>query len=779
MGTLLLCNGILMSHPPVYSQFPPKQGQSGYQGSGSPSPNSRGTAGTPGPIDKGLRGWRGKGADKVEITLQMMGEKGIEGQVERLIGKNPFVLSSVAGIMDCTRGMDPNLESRMNQVLKEGGKDDFICIVVPSLPAQRGVEQWIEENGVRVIRVLTPNGYVVRGSSANLKTIAKDPMVYWIGEKPWNLKIDPLVARDFNIPGVKRSELRGETHANKCIVVLYDSIDRAELEATIASSGGTVERFVENLPALYCEGLDAAAVISLSKLPIVTFIDARRAFKCSLETSVGLVNHESVRDNNVWGLNVPVALIDSGFQLNHNAFSGNGTYPQLFINEWNVSGQGNQFEDNPSGHGTHVGGILLSRWNSQSLDGMAPHAGGTESNRFRVVRAGRDDGENPLSLFNLDQAFDIIRGESAVRLVNNSWGVGDSGNTGTSALSVLTDDLIWDTGQTWVFAAGNSGMPEGHPGPFPVDGSIEEPAAAKNSFAVGNVTNAPGLQLWSTSSEGPTGDGRAKPDIYAPGASVTSADAGNLTGSTNFTGTSMASPHITGFIATLMGHYPEFQGRPALAKAYTIATAARKPTLANRTGVLDSGAAHAASKSAGHWGWFDDDPRDSGWIEWDVDGVPANVIEMYVVLTWIEQAPQVGASSAVFNDVDLWVDHNKNEVTGQAGEYMSDSVNDNVEWVHIPNPPAGDYRIKAVRFEPSTEYRPAYGLFYRTSDPPATATRTRTRTQTSMPTPTNTQSQGGSGPTAVYPQLDIDLNNIIDSRDLLGLLEDWHRPVTP
>ena len=56
-----------------------------------------------------------------------------------------------------------------------------------------------------------------------------------------------------------------------------------------------------------------------------------------------------------------------------------------------------------------------------------------------------------------------------------------------------------------------------------------------------------------------------KPNLVAPGDSVTSAKAGTTNTYTEKSGTSMATPHVTGLAATLMEHYPAFRVQPGAA----------------------------------------------------------------------------------------------------------------------------------------------------------------------------------------------------------------------
>ena len=104
------------------------------------------------------------------------------------------------------------------------------------------------------------------------------------------------------------------------------------------------------------------------------------------------------------------------------------------------------------------------------------------------------------------------------------------------------------------------------------------------------------------SSKGPTGDGRAKPDLVAPGERITSCAAGAklaavLAGEVaddtavyvQQTGTSMAAPHVSGALAALMSVRQEFIGNPDELKRIVVesATPLRRRPEFQGAGLLD------------------------------------------------------------------------------------------------------------------------------------------------------------------------------------------------
>ena len=132
-------------------------------------------------------------------------------------------------------------------------------------------------------------------------------------------------------------------------------------------------------------------------------------------------------------------------------------------------------------------------------------------------------------------------------------------------------ERLVENGVVVVAAAGN----RGHQRYQTQDGVYEGTAA----FSVTDPGNSPGvLTVGSThgnwphtygvsyfSSRGPTGDGRMKPDLVAPGERITSTMPGRAAWG-ELTGTSMAAPHVSGAAALLMARYGELVGDPRRVK---------------------------------------------------------------------------------------------------------------------------------------------------------------------------------------------------------------------
>jgi subtilisin family serine protease len=161
---------------------------------------------------------------------------------------------------------------------------------------------------------------------------------------------------------------------------------------------------------------------------------------------------------------------------------------------------------------------------------------------------------------------------------NPNWFVG-----GYSPLCNEVDRLV-QSGVVVVVAAGNDGFLQRGFGPdhrsldFSPGVTINDPGNAVGAITVGSThRDSPhtfGVSHFS--SKGPTGDGRIKPDLVAPGEKIitcASAQGKPLDGSewdhpayAEFGGTSMAAAHVSGAIAAFLSVRREFIGRPERVK---------------------------------------------------------------------------------------------------------------------------------------------------------------------------------------------------------------------
>ena len=127
-------------------------------------------------------------------------------------------------------------------------------------------------------------------------------------------------------------------------------------------------------------------------------------------------------------------------------------------------------------------------------------------------------------------------------------------------------ERLIDSGVVVVAAAGNQGYQEFETADGGYAGyaafSITDPGNADGVITVGAThrysPHTYGVSFFS--SRGPTGDGRLKPDIVAPGERISSPVLNQEWG--DHDGTSMAAPHVSGAAAMLMARYPELVGQP-------------------------------------------------------------------------------------------------------------------------------------------------------------------------------------------------------------------------
>jgi serine protease AprX len=316
------------------------------------------------------------------------------------------------------------------------------------------------------------------------------------------------------------------------------------------------------------------------------------------------------------------AVMDSGIEITHSHFQRHGNLElEEPLNHFDFTGRGDPQSD-PYGHGTHVAGIIggemggkkgdetksavvrsrnekgVVTYQPQKLDkisGMAPKC------RLVSLRVLDDNGKGDTSsLIAAIAKIQEINGYGRRLLIH---GVNISvGNTfdpewfacGQSPLCTEVNHLV-NSGVVVVVAAGNSGYGVNQTKFTGVISAglgmtINDPGNADLAITVGathrDMPHVYGVSYFS--SKGPTGDGRAKPDIVAPGEKIISCAAGKAkqkavsqTTETNpavcdyveDSGTSMSAPHVSGVIAAFLSIRREFIGQPQKVKEIFLSTA--------------------------------------------------------------------------------------------------------------------------------------------------------------------------------------------------------------
>ncbi|MEU5865497.1 S8 family serine peptidase [Nonomuraea sp. NPDC047529] len=278
----------------------------------------------------------------------------------------------------------------------------------------------------------------------------------------------------------------------------------------------------------------------------------------SLDTSVPQIGAPAAWAKGFTGEGVKVAVLDTGIDATHPDLAGKVSGRQDFTDEPD--------ERDLVGHGTHV---------ASTIAGSGAASGG----RYRGVAAGVTllDGRVCASRFCTDSA--ILAGmqwaaEQGARVVNMSLGM--PGTPEQDPLEQAVEALSDQYGTLFVIAAGNDGLERG----------VSTPATADAALAVGAVDKSDRLAAFSNTGPRP-GDGGLKPDVTAPGVDITAARGKDSPGTGSYvakSGTSMATPHVTGAAALLAGQHPDWRGDRL--KAALMASAEPRPEI----GVFAQGA---------------------------------------------------------------------------------------------------------------------------------------------------------------------------------------------
>ncbi|WP_304152131.1 GEVED domain-containing protein [Mesonia mobilis] len=272
------------------------------------------------------------------------------------------------------------------------------------------------------------------------------------------------------------------------------------------------------------------------------------------------------------GQNMTAYVWDGGHaRVSHQEYDGAGGSNRVSVEDAASEG-GTQLNY----HAAHVTGTIAASGVQANAKGMAPQS------RVRGY------------MWNNDIAEATSAAANGMLLSNHSYGyrsdmVPDYYFGAYIQESRDWDELMYDAPfYLMVVAAGNDGNNNSYNG-SPLNGNssydkLTGHSTSKNNLVVANAQDANidsngnlvSVSINSSSSEGPTDDLRIKPDITGNGTSVTSTYDSSDSAYGTITGTSMASPNVTGTLLLLQQHYNNLYGsfmRAATLKGLALHTA--------------------------------------------------------------------------------------------------------------------------------------------------------------------------------------------------------------
>ena len=371
--------------------------------------------------------------------------------------------------------------------------------------------------------------------------------------------------------------------------------------------------------------------------------------------------------------------------------------------------------DNPesiSNHSTHVSGTMIgsaTQVNGQAK-GMAPMA------ELLTYDFGADESEMTNAAAN------------GLLVSNHSYGIASSnvplwyiGYYDNNARDI--DRIVYNAPYYLpVCSAGN----DRQSGENTQDGGYDyltDKSVAKNNivvaatFEVLNYEDASDVSMSSFSSWGPTDDGRIKPDISAKGVNMFSSSGGSNASYTNMSGTSMATPNVSGSLLLLQQHFND------LNQEYMLASTLRALTL------------HTADEAGNNpgpdyrfgWGLLNTQraaqviSQDNNQSMIITETLEANDVYTYsfkadgtqnisATIAWTDPAAETLpggnedlATPSLMNDLDLRISQDGgltyfpwilDVAAPSAGATTGDNVVDNVEKIEITAPEPGEYVLR-------------------------------------------------------------------------------------
>ena len=340
------------------------------------------------------------------------------------------------------------------------------------------------------------------------------------------------------------------------VIVDFDHTPTEDDEEMLTNEVGFEVQFRYWLIDSVAGTVELSRIQEIVDLPGVVFVELDGILGIQMEDVVPAHGVDLVwQDTGYTGEGVTMAIIDTGIDGNHTALDDldddNTTNDPKIVAFYDAinhpeSTNGTEiFPYDDNGHGTHCAGITAGTGapNYQHI-GVAPRANlvgvkvldGGGSGSFAAVMAGMEWTVEKRHEFNI---------RAASMSLGALTGAIEWTSSEEESVNRMANEMM-RAGVTLFIAAGNSGG----------TATIGTPGSAEDVITVGSLDKNTAIAVYS--SQGPTEEGRVKPNVAFVGSSVNAPDANTGDGYVALSGTSMATPGAAG-VAVLM-----YQANPDL-----------------------------------------------------------------------------------------------------------------------------------------------------------------------------------------------------------------------
>lgn len=334
-------------------------------------------------------------------------------------------------------------------------------------------------------------------------------------------------------------------------IIVECNEDKLEL---ILKNNGNIKYFLPCIKSYVIE-IPSEELNNLKNIEGIKAVYENTHITAQMNSSIKAINCMPAYDEGLSGKNITIAILDTGISPVDDFIKPKNRLIAFkdIINNKNVF-----YDDN--GHGTHVTGIACG--NGFMSNGL--YRGIAYESKIVGVKVLDKNGKgNTAQVLSGIQWIIDNKEKYNIRIANLSIGSPISDNQTDPLVKAV--NYAWDNGIIMTIAAGNNG---------PKPSSITSPGVSRKVITVGGSNDSENVTIWGNSQKnysgrGPTAECIIKPDVVAPSSNIISClsktaqdiDKSKIVDKNyiKLSGTSMATPIVTGAIALLLQKYPNLK----------------------------------------------------------------------------------------------------------------------------------------------------------------------------------------------------------------------------